>query len=75
MANGQKYALHLIPSGILNPNTTCVVGNDVVLDLKVVLDEIEMLKAQGFATKNLVISDKAHIICLIITLWTGTRKI
>ena len=62
VANGQKYALHLIPSGILNPNTTCVVGNGVVLDLKVVLDEIEMLKAQGLSTKNLVISDKAHII-------------
>ncbi len=62
VANGQKYALHLIPSGILNPNTACVVGNGVVLDLKVVLDEIEMLKAQGLSVKNLVISDKAHII-------------
>lgn len=62
VANGQKYALHLIPSGILNPNTACVVGNGVVLDLKVVLDEIEMLKAEGFSAKNLVISDKAHII-------------
>ncbi|MBQ2887894.1 MAG: adenylosuccinate synthase [Firmicutes bacterium] len=62
VANGQKYALHLIPSGILNPDTACVVGNGVVLDLKVVLDEIEMLKAQGLSVKNLVISDKAHII-------------
>lgn len=62
VANGQKYALHLIPSGILNPNTACVVGNGVVLDLKVVLDEIEMLKAEGLSAKNLVISDKAHII-------------
>ncbi len=62
VANGRKYALHLIPSGIFNPNTACVVGNGVVLDLQVVLDEIEMLKAEWLSTKNLVISDKAHII-------------
>jgi adenylosuccinate synthase len=62
VANGQKHALHLIPSGILNPNTVCVVGNGVVLDLKIVLEEIDTLEAQGFSTKNLIISEKAHLI-------------
>lgn len=62
VVDGKKYALHLIPCGILNPNTVNVVGNGVVLDLKVVLDEIKELAAQGFSAKNLVLSEKAHLI-------------
>lgn len=62
VVDGKKYALHLTPCGILNPNTVNVVGNGVVLDLKVVLDEIRELNAQGFSTKNLVLSEKAHLI-------------
>lgn len=42
--NGQKFILHLIPSGILNPQTICVIGNGVVLDPFALLDEIELLK-------------------------------
>lgn len=62
VVDGKKYALHLTPCGILNPNTVNVVGNGVVLDLKVVLDEIKELNARGFSTKNLVLSEKAHLI-------------
>lgn len=62
VVDGNKYALHLIPCGILNPNTVNVVGNGVVLDLKVVLDEIKQLSEQGFSVKNLVLSEKAHLI-------------
>ena len=62
VVNGQTHALHLVPCGILNPDTVCVVGGGVVLDLKVVLSEIETLKEQGFEVGNLIISEKAHLI-------------
>lgn len=62
VVGGQTHALHLVPCGILNPDTVCVVGGGVVLDLKVVLSEIKTLKEQGFAVNNLIISEKAHLI-------------
>ena len=60
--DGKKYAFHLIPSGILNKNTKAIIGNGVVIDPKVLITEIEELKANGYAVDNLYISDKAHII-------------
>lgn len=60
--NGVKYAFHLIPSGILNENTIAVIGNGVVIDPKVLIKEINDLKAQGFKVDNLYISDLAHVI-------------
>lgn len=60
--NGKKYAFHLIPSGILNKNTKAVIGNGVVVDPKVLVEEIENLKADGIDVSNLYISDIAHII-------------
>ena len=60
--NGVKYAFHLIPSGILNENTIAVIGNGVVIDPKVLIKEINDLKAQGFKVNNLYISDLAHLI-------------
>ena len=60
--NGVKYAFHLIPSGILNENTIAVIGNGVVIDPKVLIKEIDDLKAQGFKVNNLYISDLAHVI-------------
>lgn len=60
--NGKKYAFHLIPSGILNENTKAIIGNGVVIDPKVLIEEIEDLKSNGFSVSNLYISDKAHII-------------
>lgn len=62
VVNGVTHALHLIPCGILNPDTVCVVGNGVVLDLKVVLNEINTLEEQGISCRKLVISEKAHLI-------------
>ena len=59
---GKKFAFHLIPSGILNKNTTAVIGNGVVVDPKVLLEEIKNLKENGYDTKNLRVSDKAHVI-------------
>lgn len=58
-----KYVLHLIPSGILRKGKICVIGHGVVVDPKALIEEIELLKAQGIVCDNrLKISDKAHII-------------
>ncbi len=59
---GVKYAFHLIPSGILNKGTIAVIGNGVVIDPKVLIEEIEMLKSLGHPVDNLYISDLAHVI-------------
>src|SRR5918992_1349035 len=47
VVDGKKTVLHLIPSGALHPNKLCVIGNGVVVDPEVLLDEIDDLKAQG----------------------------
>ena len=60
--NGKKFAFHLIPSGILNEGTLAVIGNGVVIDPKVLIAEINTVKENGYSTKNLKISDKAHVI-------------
>ena len=62
IVNGVKFAFHLIPSGILNRNTKAVIGNGVVVDPKVLIEEMEMIKANGYSVDNLCISDKAHVI-------------
>ena len=58
----QKYALHLLPSGILTPGCTPVIGNGVVVDLKVLFEEIDGLEARGVDTSQLVVSASAHVI-------------
>jgi adenylosuccinate synthase len=59
---GQEFRFHLIPSGILYPNTTCVIGNGVVLDPRVLLEEMEQIRSRGISIDRLVISDRAHVI-------------
>jgi adenylosuccinate synthase len=59
---GQEFRFHLIPSGILYPNTTCVIGNGVVLDPRVLLEEMEQVRSRGISIDRLVISDRAHLI-------------
>ena len=58
----QTYALHLLPSGILSPGCTPVIGNGVVIDLSVLFQEIEGLEARGLDTSRLVVSANAHVI-------------
>jgi adenylosuccinate synthase len=58
----EKYALHLLPSGILTPGCTPVIGNGVVVDLAVLFQEIEGLEARGVDTSALVVSSGAHVI-------------
>lgn len=61
--DGVKYAMHLIPSGILSGHTIGVIGNGVVLNPEVLLEEIENLKSHGYDVEHyLKISEKAHII-------------
>ena len=58
----ETFKLHLIPSGIFYPKVTCVIGNGVVIDPAVLLEEIKKLKARGFSADNLRISSQAHVI-------------
>ena len=60
--DGIKFAFHLIPSGILSKGTIAIIGNGVVVDPKVLIEEMENLKENGYSADNLRISDKAHII-------------
>ncbi|MCI1962528.1 MAG: adenylosuccinate synthase [Ancrocorticia sp.] len=58
----EKFALHLLPSGILSPNCVPFIGNGVVVDLEVLFQEIEALESRGVDTSRLRISASAHII-------------
>ena len=61
--NGQKFVLHLIPSGMLHEGVTCIIGNGVVIDPQALFKEIDQLTSLGIETGDrLVISDKAHLI-------------
>ncbi|MDZ7361210.1 MAG: adenylosuccinate synthase [candidate division KSB1 bacterium] len=60
---GEKFVLHLIPSGILQPNTTCVIGNGVVIDPAALLHEIDLLVKKGIPVRGrLLISHRAHLV-------------
>ncbi|GHU65066.1 adenylosuccinate synthetase [Clostridia bacterium] len=58
----KKYALHLIPSGVLNPGTDNVIGNGVVLDPKGFFEELEALSADGVDVSRIFVSDRAHLV-------------
>ncbi len=60
--DGETFAFHLIPSGILHEDKTCVIGNGVVVDPRVLLSEIDGLKRAGISVANLKISANAHLI-------------
>ncbi|MFC8077563.1 adenylosuccinate synthase [Streptomyces sp. NPDC057137] len=78
----QKYALHLLPSGILSPECTPVIGNGVVIDPAVLLSELSGLNDRGVDTSKLLISGNAHLITSYHTTmdkvterFLGSRKI
>jgi len=62
VADGEKYAFHLIPSGILYPDVFSVIGNGVVIDLEQLTDEMEILINKGIDVSNLIISSHAHLV-------------
>jgi adenylosuccinate synthase len=57
-----EFKFQLIPSGILNPGVTCVIGHGVVVDPRVLLKEIEQLRERGIEPDNLVVSERAHLV-------------
>ena len=78
----EKYALHLLPSGILTPTCTPVIGNGVVVDLGVLFHEIDDLEARGVDTSKLVVSANAHVITpynrtldKVVERFLGSRRI
>ncbi len=78
----EKYALHLLPSGILTPGCVPVIGNGVVIDLGVLFEEIDGLDARGIDTSKLVVSASAHIIApynrtldKVTERWAGSSRI
>lgn len=64
VVDGKKIILHLIPSGILHPGKLCIIGNGVVVDPEVLIEEIESLRGQGFFPDDtmLRVSSEAHLI-------------
>ncbi len=64
VVNGKKTVLHLVPSGALHPNKLCVIGNGVVVDPEILIEEIQALKAEGHLANDtqLRISEQAHVI-------------
>ncbi len=61
VVDDQTFKLHLIPSGILYPNTECIIGSGTVIDPKVLIQELDTLKELGISTQNLFISSASHI--------------
>jgi adenylosuccinate synthase len=60
---GRKFVLHLIPSGILHPGVTCIIGNGVVIDPQALFKEIDDLVRMGVTVDGrLIVSEKAHVI-------------
>src|SRR5947207_14250623 len=58
----ETYKFHLIPSGILYPGKLCIIGNGVVIDPRVLTDEIDNLRARNVDTSGLRVSANAHLI-------------
>jgi adenylosuccinate synthase len=57
-----KFALHLVPAGIFDPETLCVIGAGVALNPRILLEEMDALHARGVDTSNLIISERTHLV-------------
>lgn len=62
VVDGESFALQLVPSGILYPHVTPVIGNGVVVDPRVLITEMDMLESRGVSTSGLRVSGNAHLI-------------
>ena len=62
IVSGEKFVLHLLPSGVLHKNAQCIIGNGVVVDAGVLLHELHELEKRGFSTEHVFVSDRAHLI-------------
>ena len=61
VVNNQTFKLHLIPSGILSPQTDCIIGSGTVIDPKTLIQELDTLAELNISTENLFISEAAHV--------------
>ncbi|MEM1168498.1 MAG: adenylosuccinate synthase [Cyanobacteria bacterium P01_H01_bin.35] len=61
VVEGQTFKLHLIPSGILYPDTECIIGSGTVIDPKVLIEELDQVESLGISTAKLMISQAAHV--------------
>nr|CAD1837693.1 unnamed protein product [Ananas comosus var. bracteatus] len=74
-SEGKKFALHLVPSGILNEETLCVIGNGAVVHLPGLFDEIDGLESNGVSCKGrLLVSDRAHLLFDVHQAVDGLRE-
>jgi len=62
VVDGQETKLHMIPSGIMYDDKICIIGDNVVIDPKILIEEIDGLEARGISVKNLRISCNAHLV-------------
>ena len=69
-----KFALQLVPSGIFNPETTCIIGNGVVINPAVLIKEMDSLNQRGVDTSRLFISDRTNLIMPYHTLLDGLEE-
>jgi adenylosuccinate synthase len=69
-----EFKLHLIPSGIFYPQVVCIIGNGVVINPKVLIDEVDQLNQRGIDTSKLFISDRANLIMPYHTLLDGLEE-
>jgi adenylosuccinate synthase len=70
-----RFALHIIPSGIFNPQTTCLVGAGTVVNFDVMLEELANLEREGVNTANLVVDRRAHLILPFHRLLDGAEEV
>lgn len=68
------FSMHLVPSGIFDPHCVCVIGNGVVVDPAVLIEEIDSITARGVDVSRLFVSDRAHLIMPYHTLLDGLEE-
>src|SRR5690349_10900606 len=61
LVGDKEYHFHMLPSGMLHDNVTCVIGPGVVIDPVRLVEELDALSSQGVSDRNLVISERAHL--------------
>ncbi len=71
----QEFRFHLIPSGILYPHIACVIGNGVVINPKVLIEELDGLESRGVSTDKLLISCNAHLVMPYHLILDGAREL
>src|SRR3989304_2249652 len=69
-----EFRMHLVPSGVFYPHVTCLIGNGVVVDPKVLLEEIDLLRGRGVDTSRLFLSDRAHLVMPYHVLLDGLEE-